>query len=54
MLTELHQEFGTKAGRVDLGALWKRLGVVYSAGAVTFDEKAPLAKIRASITAPAH
>jgi hypothetical protein len=54
VLTELHQEFGTKPGRVDLGALWKRLGVVYSAGAVTFDEKAPLAKIRASITAPAR
>jgi len=52
VLTELHREFGMKPGRVDLDALWKRLGVVYAAGAVTFDEKAPLATIRAAITAP--
>lgn len=54
VLTELHKEFGMKPGRVDLAALWKRLGVVYSAGAVSFDETAPLAKIRKSITAPAR
>src|SRR5262249_30477457 len=52
VLTELHEQFGTKAGRVDLDALWKRLGVVYLGGAVRFDDSAPLAKIRASITAP--
>jgi len=54
VLTELHREFGMKPGRVDLDALWKRLGVVNAAGAVTFDDAAPLAKIRAAITAPAR
>jgi hypothetical protein len=54
VLTELHEEFGMKAGRVDLEALWKRLGVVYDRGQVTFDDAAPLAKVRQSITAPAR
>ena len=51
VLTELHEQFGMKAGRVDLDALWKRLGVAYAHGRVTFDDSAPLAKARASITA---
>jgi hypothetical protein len=52
VLTELHAQFGEKPGRVDLAALWKRLGVVYAGGAVRFDDAAPLAAIRKSITAP--
>ena len=51
VLSELHAQFGLKPGRVDLAALWKRLGVVYAGGAVTFDDTAPLAKIRRAITA---
>jgi hypothetical protein len=51
-LTELHAQFGEKSGRVDLAALWKRLGVVYVGGDVSFDDAAPLAAIRKSITAP--
>jgi hypothetical protein len=54
VLTELHEQFGMKAGRTDLEALWKRLGVVYEGGRVTFDDAAPLARIRASITARAR
>jgi hypothetical protein len=35
---------------VDLDALWKQLGVVVQGGSVTFDDAAPLAKIRRAIT----
>ena len=51
VLNDLHDELGPKPGRVDLDALWQQLGVKYKSGAVTFDDTAPWAKIRASITA---
>jgi hypothetical protein len=51
VLKDLHDDFGPKPGNVDLDALWKRLGVKYEAGVVSFDDTAPWAKIRASITA---
>jgi hypothetical protein len=35
---------------VDLPDLWKQLGVRLEAGQVTFDNDAPLAKIRAAIS----
>jgi hypothetical protein len=50
VLKELHEEFGAKPGAVDLDALWRRLGVKYSQGEITFDNSAPLADIRTSIT----
>jgi hypothetical protein len=50
VLTDLHHELGPQSGAVDLGALWKRLGVKYNQGAITFDDTAPSAGIRTAIT----
>ncbi len=50
VLEELHEEFGLKPGAVDLDTLWKKLGVKYNAGAVTFDDTAPDADIRRALT----
>jgi hypothetical protein len=51
VLEDLYAEMKDKPVPVDLDALWKKLGVVYKDGQVTFDEKAPEADIRRSITA---
>jgi hypothetical protein len=51
VLKDLHEELGDKPGNVDLDALWKKLGVQYERGLVTFDDTAPDSKIRAAITA---
>ena len=51
VLAELHERMGTKAEAVDLAALWRRLGVRASGGSVDFDDTAPLAAIRRSLTA---
>ena len=50
VLKDLHNELGPKPGAVDLDALWKRLGVKYNQGAITFDNSAPDAAIRIAIT----
>jgi len=50
VLKDLHEELGPKPGAVDLDALWRRLGVKYNNGAITFDNTAPEASIRAAIT----
>lgn len=50
VLASLHEKMGEKPGDVDLPALWKRLGVVYADGRVTFDETAPLATVRKALT----
>ncbi len=50
VLKDLHEELASKPGTVDLDALWKKLGVKYSQGAVTFDNAAPDAAIRIAIT----
>jgi hypothetical protein len=50
VLKDLHNELGPKPGAVDLDALWKRLGVKYNRGAITFDNTAPDAAIRIAIT----
>jgi hypothetical protein len=50
VLKDLHNELGPKAGAVDLDAFWKRLGVKYNHGAITFDDTAPCAGIRIAIT----
>ncbi len=48
-LMDLWKQMGPKSCDVDLADLWKQLGVVRADGAVTFNSKAPLAAIRASI-----
>jgi hypothetical protein len=50
VLASLHEKMGEKPGDVDLPALWKRLGVVYAHGRVTFDDSAPLANVRKALT----
>jgi hypothetical protein len=52
VLKDLHDELGPKPVNIDLDGLWKKLGVKYNSGAVTFDDAAPWAAIRAAITAP--
>jgi hypothetical protein len=54
VLKNLYDELGAKPGTVDLNALWWRLGVKYSQGEITFDNSAPLAGIRTSITSGGH
>jgi hypothetical protein len=54
VLKDLHDELGPKPGTVDLDALWKRLGVKYNKGAITFDNSAPSAGIRIAITSNLH
>ena len=49
-LMDLYREMGSKAVAVDLPALWKQLGVIREDSRVTFDDRAPLAPIRAAIT----
>ena len=39
-----------KPDPIDLGALWKQLGVVPHGQTVTFDNTAPLAAVRRAIT----
>ncbi len=52
VLRDLHNEMGLHAIAPDLKALWKRLGIVEKGDSVTFDDTAPLAKIRRSMTVP--
>lgn len=51
VLKELHEEMGPKATDTNLTALWKKLGVKYNLGRVTFDDAAPWASVRRAITA---
>jgi hypothetical protein len=51
VLRELYDRFGRKPEAPDLPALWTRLGVSRQGERVAFDEAAPLAAIRRSITA---
>ncbi len=48
-LMELWQQMGPKPMTVDLGDLWKQLGVIREDGRVRFDKSAPLAAVRAAI-----
>ena len=50
VLKELHLQMGHTPYEPDLNSLWKSLGVYYGNGQVVFDDKAPLAEIRRSIT----
>jgi predicted metalloprotease with PDZ domain len=52
VLRELYERYALRAEKVDLAALFTRLGVRESEGSVVFENGAPLAKIRAAISAP--
>ncbi len=53
VLRDLHRLHGAAPVRVDLEQLWRQLGVRLGGGRARFDEDAPLAEIRRSITRPA-
>lgn len=50
VLVPLRRRLGKAPERVDLDALWKRLGVSIAHGRVVYDESAPLAAARRGIT----
>jgi hypothetical protein len=51
VLSELHARMGRRPEDVDLEALWRRLGVRAAGRSISFDDAAPLAAIRRSLTA---
>lgn len=51
VLRELHARYGTRPERVDLPALWRRLGVRAQGKTVLYDDRAPLARLRRSMLA---
>jgi len=52
VLEELYAQWKDKPVDVDLPALWKKLGVSLKDGTVSYDDSAPDAAIRKSMTAP--
>jgi hypothetical protein len=52
VLTELYNQMKDKPVNVDLGALWRQLGVTMQGTTVSFDDSAPLSSTRRAITAP--
>ena len=52
VLTDLYNEMKATAVQTDLNDLWRKLGIAVNNGVVTFNDKAPLAKIRKAITVP--
>lgn len=50
VMTDLYREMRAKPTRPDLDALWRELGVDGEVGAISFDDKAPLANIRIALT----
>jgi len=50
VLRELYEEMGSQPVMVDLGALWRQLGITRHGNAVIFDDSAPLANVRSAIT----
>jgi len=51
VLHDVYAQLAARPGNVDLSNLFARLGVRVQGDAVVFDDSAPLAKIRRSITA---
>jgi hypothetical protein len=49
LLKQLYEAFGPKPSKQDLPSLFKSLGVSEKAGKISFDDTAPLAKIRRSL-----
>jgi len=52
VLADLYKRMKDAPIEVDLNDLWSKLGVRVNAGVVTFNDKAPLARIRRAITEP--
>jgi len=52
VIADLYKQMKATAVHTDLEGLWRRMGVQVRGGAVTFDDRAPLAAIRKAITAP--
>ncbi len=52
VLTDLYRKMGQGPDPVDLNTVWQQLGVRLEQGSIVFDNHAPLARIRHSITAP--
>jgi len=52
VLTQQYAEWKDKPVHVDLGVMWKELGIVAEGGRVRLVEDAPLATIRQALTAP--
>jgi hypothetical protein len=52
VLMNMYNQMRDTPKAMDLGALWKELGVEETADGVRFNDSAPLAKIRQAITAP--
>ena len=50
VLADLYNQMKASPVQTDLNDLWKKLGIQVSGGVVTFNDKAPLAKIRKAIT----
>jgi hypothetical protein len=50
VLGELYEKMKASPFPVDLGALWKELGVAKKNGLIRFNDSAPLAAIRRAIT----
>jgi len=50
VLRELHEKMGRKRVDVNLDDVWRRLGVSRKGKAVAFNDKAPLARVRRSMT----
>lgn len=51
VIADLFRQMKATAVQTDLDDLWRRMGVQMKNGAVTFDDRAPLAEIRKAITA---
>jgi predicted metalloprotease with PDZ domain len=54
VLLKLYDQMRDHPMPVDLDALWKQLGIRQESGSVQFQDDAPLAAIRRSITEPRH
>jgi hypothetical protein len=52
VLRELYAKMKDAPAPVDLGQLWRQLGVEHNGGRITFHDDAPLAAIRKAITDP--
>ena len=50
VLRELYEEMGSQPVMVDLGALWRQLGIKRHGNSVIFDDTAPLANVRKAMT----
>jgi hypothetical protein len=50
VLRELYEEMGSQPVMVDLGALWRQLGIKRDGNSVIFDDTAPLANVRKAMT----